>query len=277
MARIRYIKPDFFTDEKIIELGFSSRLLFIGLWTLVDREGRMEYSAKQIKIRLFPTDDLNISDAMQELSDAGLLVGYEVEGKTFFQITNFERHQRPHPKEAASQCPAVKLHGKQFNFTASKSSIPSSPVIKEQNIKEQKGDSETDPEPESGIEGVSNDLVIQQTETAFNIRLDLKTKQLLTRGIPKKLAHLWPQFVNGRAIGFAKKSDAEKLVKIGYCITDFQKDNKYEQPKPEQRLRTPAEVEAERERHRKENPVQPPPADFVQRLSVTGQTDKAIG
>lgn len=277
MARIRYIKPDFFTDEKVIELSLTARLLFIGLWTLVDREGRMEYSARQIKIRLFPVDDFDVAPCVQELADAGLVVGYEAENKVFLQITNFAKHQRPHPKEAASTCPAVKLHGKKFNFTASKSYIPSSPVIKEQNIKEQNGDSKTAPEPETGLESISDDLIISETEKAFSIRLGVKTKQLLTRGVPRKLAHLWPQFINGRAVGFEKKTDSEKLAKIGYCITDFQKDNKYEQPKPEQRLPTPAEVQAERERLRRENPIKPPPADFVQRMPGQGSIDKPIG
>ena len=32
MPRIRTIKPEFWTDEKIIELSLPARLLFIGLW-----------------------------------------------------------------------------------------------------------------------------------------------------------------------------------------------------------------------------------------------------
>lgn len=118
MARIRYIKPDFFTDEHIVELDFAARLLFIGLWTLVDRDGRMEYSPKQVKLRLFPDDRIDIEAKMADLADKGRLVIYEVDRKRYIEITNFAKHQRPHPKEAASSCPAPPFHGEQLNYTA---------------------------------------------------------------------------------------------------------------------------------------------------------------
>ncbi|WP_461949107.1 hypothetical protein ACOKPE_14565 [Acinetobacter baumannii] len=49
MARSRNIKPSFFMNEDIIELPYEARLLFIGLWTLADREGRLENRPKKIK------------------------------------------------------------------------------------------------------------------------------------------------------------------------------------------------------------------------------------
>ena len=54
MARARNIKPGFFLNEELVELPFSTRLLFIGLWTLADRDGRMEDKPKRIKMSLFP-------------------------------------------------------------------------------------------------------------------------------------------------------------------------------------------------------------------------------
>ncbi|MDI9733891.1 hypothetical protein QM259_16735 [Acinetobacter baumannii] len=50
MARSRNIKPSFFMNEDIIELPFEARLLFIGLWILADREGRLENRPKKIKM-----------------------------------------------------------------------------------------------------------------------------------------------------------------------------------------------------------------------------------
>ena len=47
MARSRNIKPSFFMNEDIIELPYEARLLFIGLWTLADREGRLENRPKK--------------------------------------------------------------------------------------------------------------------------------------------------------------------------------------------------------------------------------------
>ncbi len=39
MARARNIKPGFFDNEILGELPALTRLLFIGLWCLADREG----------------------------------------------------------------------------------------------------------------------------------------------------------------------------------------------------------------------------------------------
>jgi hypothetical protein len=50
MARARNIKPAFFKNEQLVELGMSTRLLFIGLWCLADREGRLEDRPKRIKM-----------------------------------------------------------------------------------------------------------------------------------------------------------------------------------------------------------------------------------
>ena len=39
MSRSRNIKPGFFKNEHLAECQPLARLLFIGLWTLADREG----------------------------------------------------------------------------------------------------------------------------------------------------------------------------------------------------------------------------------------------
>lgn len=77
-----------------------------------------------------------------------------------------------------------------------------------------------------GIESVADELAIEATEKAFKIRLDLETKQRIRKAIIPSLIHLWPQYVNGRAVGWTSKSDDEKLKRIGYALTDFLKENK---------------------------------------------------
>ena len=42
MARIRYIKPEFFDSEQVASVSLGARLLFAGLWTVADREGRFD-------------------------------------------------------------------------------------------------------------------------------------------------------------------------------------------------------------------------------------------
>ena len=44
MARIRTIKPEFFTSDDICALSPLARLLYVGLWCEADREGRLVWT-----------------------------------------------------------------------------------------------------------------------------------------------------------------------------------------------------------------------------------------
>src|SRR3990172_12750345 len=105
MARARNIKPSFFKNELLVELPVEARLLFIGLWTLADREGRLEDRPKRIKMEVFPGDDMNVDKALVDLHKAEFIQRYEVDGKKFIQVLNFVKHQKPHHMEVASVIP----------------------------------------------------------------------------------------------------------------------------------------------------------------------------
>jgi len=100
MARIRSIKPEFWTDEKVIELSFEARLLFIGLWNFCDEHGNTEGSSKRIKMQIFPADNLDIEKYLEEIRLIGFLSYYEVEGKKYIHINNFNKHQKVNEKTA---------------------------------------------------------------------------------------------------------------------------------------------------------------------------------
>jgi len=91
MPRARNIKPGFFKNEDLIELPFEARLLFIGLWTLADREGRLEDRPKRIKIELFPEDDCNVDDLLRQLADKKLIIRYEVDGEKVYLNTKIRK------------------------------------------------------------------------------------------------------------------------------------------------------------------------------------------
>lgn len=105
MARTRMIKPAFFQNEVLVEMDYSTRLLFIGLWVIVDKRGRSEDRPKKVKMTLFPADNIDIDKAMNELHEAGLIRRYKVGEKPYFQVVNFEKHQRPHRQEPESIIP----------------------------------------------------------------------------------------------------------------------------------------------------------------------------
>jgi hypothetical protein len=108
VARIRTIKPGFFKNEELAELSFPSRLLFIGLWTQADKEGRLEDRPKRLKAEIFPYDSVNTDELLSKLQSAGFIVRYTVEDAELgemklIQVNNFCKHQRFTGSEADSE------------------------------------------------------------------------------------------------------------------------------------------------------------------------------
>lgn len=110
MARARNIKPSFFTNEELVELPFEFRLLFIGLWTLADREGRLEDRPKRIKMAIFPADNVDVDAGLSALQESGFILRYAATGIRVIQVLNFAKHQNPHIREAVSELPSPDQH-----------------------------------------------------------------------------------------------------------------------------------------------------------------------
>jgi hypothetical protein len=94
MARVRTVKPEFWTDRRVGECSVSARLLFIAALNFADDEGGLDRSAKQLKAQAFPYDDIDCEPLVQELLSVGLLIEYEVGGDKYLHIKNFRKHQR---------------------------------------------------------------------------------------------------------------------------------------------------------------------------------------
>ncbi len=103
--RARNIKPGFWKNEDLVELPFEHRLLFVGLWMLADREGRLEDRPKRIKMELFPCDNVNVDAGLEDLTSMGLLERYDYQGVKVIMITKFSEHQSPHHSEKRSELP----------------------------------------------------------------------------------------------------------------------------------------------------------------------------
>lgn len=100
------LSPGFFQNEILIELPPLTRLLFAGLWTISDREGRLEDRPKRIKIAILPADDHDVDTALTDLHHAGFITRYTTRDGNYIQINKFSKHQKPHIREAASEIPA---------------------------------------------------------------------------------------------------------------------------------------------------------------------------
>jgi 5-methylcytosine-specific restriction endonuclease McrA len=117
MARSRNIKPGFFLNEHLAELPFETRLLFIGLWCLADREGRLEDRPAKIRVGLFPYDNVNVDSMLTELESKLFVHRYEIDGIKVIEIENFVKHQDPHYREKASELPPRPGKGDQIKAT----------------------------------------------------------------------------------------------------------------------------------------------------------------
>lgn len=111
-ARIRSIKPEMWHDEKIGALSRDARLLFIGLITMADDEGRLRALPAVILGHCFPYDRdaaKRLGTWMDELACQGLIQGYSDHGASYVAITNWSRHQRVN-RPSPSLIPAPHAH-----------------------------------------------------------------------------------------------------------------------------------------------------------------------
>lgn len=101
MARIRTIKPTFFTSLTIANLTLEQRLTFIGLWTHVDDEGRCIYDPRLIKAALWPLDSRTAEDVdgdIRALTESSLITHYTLSERSYLQVNGWSEHQRVNRK-----------------------------------------------------------------------------------------------------------------------------------------------------------------------------------
>ena len=108
MARIRTIKPEFWTAEQIMELSPMARLLFIGMWNFCDDKGVHPVAYKTLKAEVFPADDLLSSDVerlIAEIVDQGLLSEFEAEGRRWWFVTGWHHQVINRPSKSRYPVP----------------------------------------------------------------------------------------------------------------------------------------------------------------------------
>jgi hypothetical protein len=104
MARIRTIKPAFFTSLTIARCSHTARLTFIGLWTHCDDEGRCVDNTLLIKAAVWPLERTvkQVESDLDELAEEGLIDRYATESGRYLEVRNWREHQkinRPTPSD----------------------------------------------------------------------------------------------------------------------------------------------------------------------------------
>jgi hypothetical protein len=127
VARIRSIKPEFWTDEKLSLLDPVTRLVFLGLISMADDAGRLVDNVKLLDGMLFPSTDDTCRDSLDVLARTSRVIRYRSSsGQPLIQIANWERHQKvdhpnkyvlPGPEDAALIVPDTSTHSRDTRET----------------------------------------------------------------------------------------------------------------------------------------------------------------
>jgi hypothetical protein len=108
MARIRTIKPEFWSDEKLAECDPVTRLVFLGLIGMADDCGRLLDNAKVIDAFVFPSTSDTCREAVANLSRmCRIRRGTTASGQKVIQIANWTRHQKVDKPNLLAALPEV--------------------------------------------------------------------------------------------------------------------------------------------------------------------------
>lgn len=98
MSKRRMIDAQIWQSESACTLSMRQRLLWIGLITTADDQGRGRAHAGLVRSSIFPFDDIpldEIQSDLQALVDGGMILLYKVASKTLYQVVKWWEYQTP--------------------------------------------------------------------------------------------------------------------------------------------------------------------------------------
>ncbi len=117
MARKRMVDPNIWQSEDFSKLSTLAKLVFIGLFSLADDEGRGRANPTYLKSVLFPyNEDLRSADiekTLSEISSNMSVVFYSCDGSNYYSLlswVDFQKIDKPTP----SKIPAFDENNKEI-------------------------------------------------------------------------------------------------------------------------------------------------------------------
>ena len=96
--RGRWLKPEFFTDKKIAQMGPITALVYQALWVSADDGGMAPADPELLKGQLFirwkDIDSLSIQGALTELSLSARIQLYQGGDEIFAQVLSWDKNQK---------------------------------------------------------------------------------------------------------------------------------------------------------------------------------------
>lgn len=114
MARKRMLSPDIWESSSFSELSDLAKIVFIGLISLSDDEGRGKANPSYIKSMLFPYDEnrrvAEVKSALSQIARCTSTQFYNVNGNDYYCLTNWEKWQKI-DRPSKSKLPAPPMCG----------------------------------------------------------------------------------------------------------------------------------------------------------------------
>lgn len=180
------IDPNFWSDDKIIELEPEQRLLFIGMWNFADDKGIVKYSSKQLKAQIFPADNIThgvINEWLMRICEIGLILFNE--DRSLIKIkgwSNYQKINRPTPSNYEFvEGDSVSAHGTLTTNRREKKGIEKKRI-------EKKPSNQTSSEFDCFYELYPRKVSKKATIRAFN-RLSKKDVEAIMVALPKHIKH----------------------------------------------------------------------------------------
>lgn len=105
MARIRTLKPEFWTDGNVVRMSAHARLLYIGSWNFACDGGHLPDDAMALKLKVLPADPVDPEELLEEVIKLGRMTRRKlVDGRSYLAIPRFGDHQKVDPRWK-SRCP----------------------------------------------------------------------------------------------------------------------------------------------------------------------------
>lgn len=119
MARKRMISPEIWESQSFGELDLLGKVMYIGMISHADDEGRGILSAQLLKSKILPYDVVRNADVEKALEDIGNKTStlyYEVNGKSYYYLENWSKWQYIQ-KPIPSKLPSPPLRGEGEGLT----------------------------------------------------------------------------------------------------------------------------------------------------------------
>lgn len=108
MARKRMLDPNIWVSEDVAMLSVFARLMFIGMISNADDEGKGRANVAYLKSTIFPYDEdistRKVNDALKAISEHCSVEIYTVDGKQYYRFKNWKNWQKVE-KPSPSQIP----------------------------------------------------------------------------------------------------------------------------------------------------------------------------